>query len=137
MTYLAIITRLLYTHDMYYIIKRQYEAPMQRFFGFIVSKYIAAKNTKHVICEFSKDDKVQRKWIKKDDIVLLTQDKNHFVKVLNRFRDVESVQQKLVEEAKAQLDVSIATFTIIMDKEIDLYTDSINSDDTKYLLYDI
>lgn len=60
---------------MYYVIKRQYVAPMQRFIGFIVSKYIASKNSDNVIFEFVKDDKVQRKWIKRDDIVLLTKDK--------------------------------------------------------------
>ena len=107
---------------MYYVIKRQYHAPMQRFIGFIVSKYIASGNTEHIIFEFTKDSKVQRKWVKKSEIVLLTQDKEHFIELLNHFKSLESAQQELVNEAQENLEKSIETFTITMDNEIDIYT---------------
>ena len=113
---------------MYYVIKRQYVAPMQRFIGFVVEKYIASKNNDNVIFEFKKDDKVQRKWVKKDDIVLLTQNKEYFMEIFNKFKSTETMQQKLVDEAKAQLDKTIETFTNTMDKEIQEYVATKNSD---------
>ena len=119
---------------MYYVIKRQYVAPTQRFVGFIVSKYIASKANDNVIFEFLKDDKTQRKWVKKDDIVLLTEDKEYFIEILNQFRAVESAQQELVNEAKAQLDQSIETFTETMDKELEEYTETQHSKDIRSLL---
>ena len=122
---------------MYYVIKRQYKSPMQRFIGFIVSKYIASKNTDHVIFEFAKDNKTQRKWIKKDEIVLLTQDKEYFIEILNQFKSVESTQQELVNKAREQLDKSIETFTETMDKEIEEYTETKSSTDVRSLLNDI
>ena len=121
---------------MYYVIKRQYIAPTNRFVGFIVSKYIASKANENVIFEFLKDGKSQRKWVKKDDIVLLTEDKNFFIEILNRFRAVESTQQELVNEAKAQLDLSIETFTEVMDKELEEYIATQHSQDINLLFND-
>jgi len=119
---------------MYYVIKRQYIAPTHRFIGFIVSKYIASKAGDNVIFEFSKDGKTQRKWVKKDDLVLLTDDKAYFIEILNQFRAVESAQQALVNEAKAQFEHSIETFTEVMDKELEEYTETQHSKDIRSLL---
>lgn len=121
---------------MYFVIKRQYVAPTQRFIGFIVSKYISSKHNDNVIFEFAKDDKVQRKWIKKEDIVLLTQNKEYFIEILNKFKAVENIQHELVDEAKAQLDKSIETFTETMDKELEEYIASEHSDAIKVMLND-
>ena len=106
---------------MYYVIKRQYLAPMQRFVGFIVSKYIASKANDNIIFEFTKDGKTQRKWVKKEDVVLLTENKEYFIETLNQFRAVESAQQELVNEAKDHLDKCVETFTKTMDEELDNY----------------
>ncbi len=119
---------------MYYVIKRQYVAPMQRFVGFIVSKYIASKSNDNVIFEFLKDGKTQRKWIKKDEIVLLTQDKKYFIEILNQFKSVESTQQELVNEAQLQLDKSIDSFTQTMDEELEKYTNTKNKNNIQTFL---
>jgi len=121
---------------MYYVIKRQYVAPMDRFIGFIVSKYISSKGNENVIFEFIKDDKLQRKWVKKDDVVLLTEDKDYFLEILKHFTSVASVQKALVNEAKAKLDESIETFTEVMDKEIQEYTQTKHSHDIRSMLND-
>jgi len=117
---------------MYYVIKKISISPTQRFVGFIVSKYIATKNNDTVIFEFDKDSKVQRKWVKKKDIILLTQDKNNFIEILNRFRAVESEQLELIEDVKKQLEDTVELSAVNIDKDIEEYLNCKTSDDFIY-----
>ena len=70
---------------MYYVIKKQHDIKMSSFLCFKISKYIASKNKDTVILEFEKDGKKIRKWIKKDDIILLTDNEDFFMKVRKQF----------------------------------------------------
>ena len=104
---------------MYYIIKRQYDTPPTYFVGFSVPKYIAARNTENIILEFIKDGKPLRKWLKKKDIILLTDNKKYFLETMNKFKAIESTQQKLVDEAQKNLTQTMEKFTETVNAEID------------------
>ena len=119
---------------MYYVIKRQKDNPLKCFIGFQVPKYIASKNNDNVIFEFQKDGKPQRKWVAKKDIVFLTEDKNFFIKVMNQFKSVEDVQQKLVDEAQKKLNESIENFTQNMNNELDEFNELKSAKDIPCIL---
>lgn len=119
---------------MYYVIKRQATVPLSCFIGFMVPKYIASKNNEHVIFEFMKEGKTQRKWVKKDEIVLLTEDKDFFLKTMEQFKAVEETQQKLVNEAREKLNESIETFTETVNAEINEFNEIRNSNDVPCIL---
>ncbi len=122
---------------MYYLIKRQSDSPSKCFIGFQVPKYIAAKNSNSVILEFKKDGKVTRKWVKKEDIVLLTDDKDFFVKTMEQFKAVENTQQKLVNEARDKLSQSMETFTETVNASLNEFNEIRNSDDVPCILKDL
>lgn len=122
---------------MYYVIKRQLETPFQSFIGFKVPKYIASKNNDTVIFEFAKDGKTNRKWIKKDDIILLTEDKEFFIQTMDKFKDVENTQKKLVDDAKNKLNQSLEAFTEAVNAEINEFNEIKNSSDIPHILNDI
>jgi len=121
---------------MYYVIKKQ-ALPSQCFIGFKVAKYIASKNNKNVIFEFEVNGKVNRKWIKKEDIVLLTEDKEFFIKTINTFKSVETQQQALVDPAKVQLEQSMETFTKTVNAQINEFNEIKSSDDIPCILLDL
>ncbi len=122
---------------MYYVIKRQKDNPLKCFIGFQVSKYIASKNNDNVIFEFIKDGKSQRKWVAKDDIILLTEDKEFFIKIMNQFKEVEQTQQKLIDEAQKKLDESVENFTMNVNNKLDEFDEIRTSDDVPCILKDL
>ena len=122
---------------MYYVIKRQPQSASKCFIGFKVPKYIAAKNSENVIFEFIKNGKADRKWIKKDEIVLLTEDRDFFIKTMDQFKAVEATQQKLVDEAKEKLNQSMETFTETINTEINEFNEIRDSDDVPCILKDL
>ncbi len=105
--------------------------------GFNVPKYIAAKNSDNVIFEFTKDGKVTRKWVKKEEIILLTDDKEFFIKTLNQFKEVEATQQKLIDEAQAKLEQTTVEFTENVNAEIDEFEEIRDSSDVPCILKDL
>ena len=121
---------------MYYVIKKINTQPLQHFIGFMVDKYIASKNTQTVIFEFKKDGKTQRKWIKREDIILLTDNKDYFLKIMKRFKATENAQQKLVDEARKQLDRSIEDFETAINEEFEKFEEIKNESDITCILSD-
>jgi len=107
---------------MYYVIKKIADSPLASFMGFKVPKYITSKNSDTVIFEFTKDGKVIRKWIKKGEIILLTDNLELFLKTMNQFKSIEAVQQKLVDDAQKQLDQCIENFSETMNQQIEEFT---------------
>lgn len=122
---------------MYYVIKRQHATPLSTFIYFPVPKYIASKNNAHVIFEFTKNGKPERKWVKKEDIILLTDDKKFFLKTVEHFKSIESTQQKLIDEAQDQLNQSVINFTETMKSEIDEFSEIRDSSDVPCILKDL
>lgn len=106
---------------MYYVIKQQHNQTMDHFIGFVVVKYIISKNNDNVIFEFLKNGKTDRKWVNKDDIILLTKDKDYFLETLNHFKATQNQQLDLVNQAKEQLELSMQHLDEVMHEEIDKY----------------
>ncbi|MEA3331702.1 MAG: hypothetical protein U9Q29_08435 [Campylobacterota bacterium] len=122
---------------MYYVIKKEVNNPLKCFIGFKVPKYIASKNSDNVIFEFNKDAKTQRKWIAKEDIVLLTDDKEFFIKTMNQFTKIEQTQQKLVDTAEDNLSQAIQTLTKEVNNELNKFIENKNSDEIPSILKDL
>jgi hypothetical protein len=122
---------------MYYVIKKQPDSTTQCFIGFKVPKYIASKNSENVIFEFQKDGKAIRKWVKMKDIVLLTEDKEFFIKTMDKFKEVETTQQQLVDEARNKLERSMESFTENINAEINEFNEIKQSDDVPCILKDL
>lgn len=121
---------------MYYVIKQQHKIPLHHFIGFVVEKYIASKNNDTIIFEFKKGDKVERKWVKKEDIILLTEDKKFFLETLNKFKSTEKTQQELIDKAKQQLEETIENFSAAMHEEIDSFNELKLTDDLPCIVKD-
>jgi len=119
---------------MYYVIKKQIGKPESTFMGFAVPKYIASKKNKNVIFLFQKDGKVIRKWVKLDEIILLTDDKQYYLQVMKQFQKVEQEQQALVNKAKEQLEISMTNFVETMNAQIHDYEEIRNSSDVPCML---
>lgn len=118
---------------MYYMIKRQ-ASPSECFIGFKVPKYIASKNNDSVILEFKTEEKINRKWVKKSDIVLLTDDKEFFLATMNKFKAVQTEQQALVDAAKKQLEESMETYTETVNAQLNEFDEIKGSDDVPCIL---
>lgn len=114
---------------MYYVIKKQPDQPLHSFVGFKVPKYIATKNSDNVIFEFIVDKKPQRKWVKKEEIILLTDNKEYFLKVLHKLQATQAEQEKLVEEAKEQLNRCLENFVEAISSDIKDFENMRDTDD--------
>jgi len=119
---------------MYYVIKKQVDKLPSTFIGFAAPKYIASKKNKNVIFLFSKDGKVIKKWVRLEDIILLTEDKDYFLKVMKQFNQVEEEQKKIVQEAQEKLKESMTNFVDTMQAEIHDFEEIRNTDDVPCLL---
>ena len=122
---------------MYYVIKKNINNPSSCFMGFSVPKYIVTKGSDNVIFEFKKDGKVTRKWVKKEEIVLLTEDKEFFFKTMDQFKDVEATQQKLIDEAQAKLEQTVVEFTQNVNAEIDEFEEIRDTTDVPCILKEL
>ena len=122
---------------MYYVIKKQIDRLPSTFLGFAVEKYIASKQNKNVIFLFSKDGKVIRKWVKLEEIILLTEDKEYFLEVMKQFKDVEDAQKKLVSDAQANLEKSMTNFADTMNSQILEYEEIRDATDVPDVLKDL
>ncbi len=121
---------------MYYVIKQQHDAPLNHFVGFIVEKFIASKNNEHIIFEFTKNGKPERKWVKKVDIILLTEDKEFFIETLNKFKIIQNEQRELVTQAQEELNLSLEHSAEVMNEEIDKFNELKLSDDIPCIIKD-
>jgi len=119
---------------MYYVIKKQKDKLPSTFIGFAVQKYIASKKNKHVIFLFLKEGKVIRKWVELDEIILLTEDKEYFLKIMKQLSAVEEEQKKLVAEAQAKLEQSMTNFADTMNAEIHDFEEIRDSTDVPCIL---
>ena len=119
---------------MYYVIKKQLTKLPSTCIGFATQKYIASKTNKNVIFLFSKDGKVIRKWVKLDEIILLTEDKEYFLKIMKQFKAVEEQQKALVEEAQQNLEQTMTNFTETMQAQIHDFEEIRDSSDVPDIL---
>jgi len=122
---------------MYYVIKKQPENPVDTFVGFSVRKYIVNRNNNSVIFEFLKSEKIVRKWIKRDEIILLTKDKKYFLKIMTQFKKTQTMQQKLVNEAHALFENAKYVMTETINAEINEFEEIKDSEGVPCILKDI
>jgi len=122
---------------MYYVIIKQDNNPSSHFFGFLCQKYIAAKNTNNVIFELIRDGKTIRKWIDKNEIILLTDDKAYFVELMHQFKEVEEQQRQLVNEAHRNLEETLENYTQVIKDEVSSFEKIRGEDDIPCLLKDL
>ena len=114
---------------MYYVIKKQPDNQSETFIWFRSPKFIVSKESENVIFEFPTQEKLIRKWVNKSEIILLTDDKEYFVKVLNQLKDVQDRQQKLVDEAHKHLQMTLERFTETMQQKFGEYDALRNAND--------
>ena len=119
---------------MYYVIKKQLDNPSVCFIGFKVPKYIASKGNDSVIFEFEHDGKTQRKWIPKEEVILLTKDKEFFLETIRKFKAVEAIQQQLVNKAIGNLKETKEKFTQKVNTEIQDFETLRDSSDVPCIL---
>jgi hypothetical protein len=122
---------------MYYVIKKHTAANPSQYISFQVEKFIANKKNDTVIFELKVNDKIVRKWVKKDEIILLTQDRSFFIKTIQSFRAVEETQKELVSEAQAQLEKSIEVYSDTMLSEIEKFEETKDANDFPCILREL
>ena len=106
---------------MYYVIIKKPQTHPPELMGFKVPKFITKKNSDNVIFEFTINKKVVRKWINKNDILLVTEDRAFYLKIMQKFKKVQEEQQELVEEAQQKLHETIDNFAQTMNKEFESF----------------
>jgi len=106
---------------MYYAIVKKPDSHPTEFISFSVPKFITKKESDNVIFEFTIDGKKVRKWISKDAILLLTEDKEFYQKTLEKFNKIAREQQILVDEAQAKLNATIEQFAQTIDTELESF----------------
>lgn len=114
---------------MYYVIKKQLDNSSETFIWFKSPKFIASKGSENVIFEFSTEKKLMRKWVKKDEIILLTDDKEYFMQTLNSIKSIQDQQHQLIAEAQDNLANSLENFTKTMTQKFEEYKSLRNQDD--------
>ena len=102
---------------MYYVIQRKYYDPKKFYLAFRVPKFIASKNSKNIIFEFTIDGKVKRKWAPKDEVVLLTDNIELFQKTLERFDTIEEKHQEQLHIAQQKVQDVLHDFEREMQDE--------------------
>jgi len=122
---------------MYYVIIKKPKTHPPEFMGFKVPKFITKKHSDNVIFEFKIDGKVVRKWINKEDILLVTKDKDFYLKTIEGFKKVQEEQQKLVTEAQNKLNETIDNFAQTMNAEFESFEEMRGNDDIPCILKDL
>ncbi|MBA1433636.1 MAG: hypothetical protein FAF04_08660, partial [Epsilonproteobacteria bacterium] len=100
-------------------------------------KFITKKNSDNVIFKFKIDGKIVRKWVNKDEILLLTDNKEFYLKTMQNFQKVEEEQQKLVTEAQEKLNETIENYAQTMNEEFDSFEEMRENDDIPCILKDL
>lgn len=122
---------------MYYVIKKQTDTNPMQIMSFKVPKYIANKSSNTVIFEFIVNSKTIRKWVKKEEIILLTKDKDFYLTTIKSFKDIQEAQEKLVAEAQKALDKSIETYSEVMESKLEDFEEIRNCNDIPCILKDL
>lgn len=105
---------------MYYVIQRHHNNHKKHYFAYTVTKYIAAKNTQNIIFEIHQNDGVKRKWSPKEDIILLTEDKELFRTTYERLEVITSKHMEKIDAVQEELNREIEAFHQNIQKEFDL-----------------
>jgi hypothetical protein len=119
---------------MYYAIIKKPNTHPTEFMGFSVPKFITNKESGNVIFEFTIDGKKVRKWVNKEAILLLTDDKDFYLQTLKKFQKVQKEQQALVDEAKEKLNATVENFAQTMESEFEAFEELREEEDIPCVL---
>lgn len=104
---------------MYYVIQRHQGDPKKHYLAYSVPRYISSQNSQNIIFEFQHDGAVKRKWAPKEEIVLLTDDKQLFQTTLKRLEELKSGHFEKIDAAQAQLNHEINALLNTMQNEFE------------------
>lgn len=99
---------------MFYVIQRRHGNHQKHYFAFMVVKYISAKNTQNVIFEISQNGETKRKWSPKEDIVLVTSDKELFHTTMEQLEALKKEHLEKIGAAQEKLNQEIEHFNETM-----------------------
>lgn len=105
---------------MYYVIQRHHNNHQKHYFAYAVAKYISAKNTQNIIFEISQNGETKRKWSPKEDIILLTADKELFRTTMERLESIKNHHLEKIDAAQEKLNHEVNLFHETMQKEFEL-----------------
>ena len=88
---------------MYYVIQILHDSADKHFISYQVPKYILSTKNKNIIFEFGEKPDIKRKWAPREDIVLLTQDKEFFKAYLAKRTDMENEHLQKIDDAKEEV----------------------------------
>jgi hypothetical protein len=104
---------------MYYVIQRHHGDPKKHYLAYSVPRYISSQNSQNIIFEFHHEGTVKRKWAPKEEIVLLTDDKQLFQITLQRLEELKSAHFERIDAAQAQLNHEISALLNTMQNEFE------------------
>jgi len=122
---------------MYYVIKKQTGTNPMQVIGFKVPKYITKKSNNTVIFEFVTNTKTIRKWVKKEEIILLTDDQALYLETLKEFQDIQEAQEKLVIQAQKNLEQTIENYSEVMESKLEDFEEIKDHSDISSILENI
>lgn len=108
---------------MYYVIQMLHESQQKHFVSYQVPKYILSTKNKNIIFEFGEKPNVKRKWAARDDIILLTQDKEFFQAYVNKLIEMEESHLEQINKAKEEVDRLQKEYQAKMHSELQSFKD--------------
>lgn len=109
---------------MFYVIQRHHNNHKKHYLAYVTIRYIAAKNTHNIIFEINQNGVIKRKWSPKEDIILLTDDKELFRTTLERLESIKNRHIEKIDAAQEQLNHEISQFRDTMQKEFEMIKSS-------------
>jgi len=88
---------------MFYVIQILHDNQEKHFVSYQVPKYILSDKNTNVIFEFGVKPNVKRKWAAKEDIILLTQDKQFFRAYVTKLIKLESSHLEKISHAQEEV----------------------------------
>lgn len=104
---------------MYYVIQRYHNDHQKHYIAYIVTKYIAAKNTQNVIFEITQNGVTKRQWSPKKDIILLTADQELFRSTLKRLEALKEQHLEKINSAQEKLNQELSLLHEALQKEFE------------------
>lgn len=104
---------------MYYVIQRHHNNQQKHYFAYAVVKYISAKNTQNIIFEIIQDGVIKRKWSPKEDIILLTADKELFRTTIERLEAIKEQHLEKINGAQEKFNQEVHHFHEVLQKEFE------------------
>ncbi len=119
---------------MYYVIQALEGIKNKHFVSYSVHKYKSSKKNNTIIFEFGAKPNIKRKWAAKDEIILLTQDKQYFLSFLKKLKSTEESYLKKIDEHEQKIE---ALFLELKDEMHTQFSNMKNDKNIPSLLKDI